>query len=317
MGKNSFRWQDNSKENENFDSIIQKLLDSSELAFNSDVSKSPYYKNIRINKFFSENQTYSIGEKNIKYNVVKYRFDKIDIKNESSLLNEDSHSENSGFIIVYEKDNKVNYIIDKYSGSLSILRNYLNYTGKEEIVDNKINVTSDFIIWLINKVYNGSNSYEPDGEETNESQISIDSVIGFKGDTDDNISKLTADGDTVMKLMSSLTFLLESKNMVFIKLKIKTTNHRSIVFKLHLNGSVNIEINNYKGKFRSEFTDEESIVFNLFLLVYLEILPILNTWYNEEKNDLNWNDHKYDEFLNTLSEDIINRIDSARFSNEP
>ncbi|MBM0775520.1 hypothetical protein [Staphylococcus epidermidis] len=314
MGKNSFRWQENPDINENLNTIIGKLLSNSEMSFNLDETKSPYYENINITKVYDKNQNYTIKEENINYNVFSYHFDKIDIKNENSLLNEDTRSENNGFIIIYEKDNKVNYIIDKYSGSLSILRNYLNYTGKEEIIDNKINVTSDFIIWLINKVYNGSNSYEPDGDETNENQISIDSVIGFKGDTDDNISKLTADGDTVMKLMSSLTFLLESKNMVFIKLKIKTLNHRSIVFKLHLNGSVNIEINNYKGKFRNEY-DDERIVFNLFLLIYLEILPILNTWYNEEKNNMQWNDDKYDEFLSTLSDDIIERIDSARSPN--
>ncbi|MCC3700808.1 hypothetical protein LLE79_11320 [Staphylococcus epidermidis] len=231
MGKNSFRWQENPDNNENLNTIIGKLLSNSEMSFNLDETKSPYYENINITKVYDKNQNYTIKEVNINYNVFSYHFDKIDIKNENSLLNEDTRSENNGFIIIYEKDNKVNYIIDKYSGSLSILRNYLNYTGKEEIIDNKINVTSDFIIWLINKVYNGSNSYEPDGDETNENQISIDSVIGFKGDTDDNISKLTADGDTVMKLMSSLTFLLESKNMVFIKLKIKTLNHRSIVFK--------------------------------------------------------------------------------------
>ena len=205
----------------------------------------------------------------------------------------------------------MNYIIDKFSGSLTILRNYLNYTGKEEIIKNKINVTSDFIIWLINKVYNGINSYELDGDETNESLISIDSIIGFKGDANDKISQLRADGDTVMKLMSSLTFLLESKEMVFIKLKISTTNHRSIVFKLDLNGSVNIEIDNYKGEFKKIYNGD-SVIYNLFLLVYLEILPTLNKWYSKEKNDLRWSDSKYNNFLNTLSKDVKKKIDLVR-----
>ncbi|MCG1295080.1 hypothetical protein K4V01_11555, partial [Staphylococcus epidermidis] len=71
MGKNSFRWQENPDNNENLNTIIGKLLSNSEMSFNLDETKSPYYENINITKVYDKNQNYTIKEENINYNVFK------------------------------------------------------------------------------------------------------------------------------------------------------------------------------------------------------------------------------------------------------
>ena len=45
MGKTSFRWQENPDNNENLNTIIDKLLSDSEMSFNLDETKSPYKYN--------------------------------------------------------------------------------------------------------------------------------------------------------------------------------------------------------------------------------------------------------------------------------
>ena len=314
----SYKWQD--KEND-YEKLKEILFDSQQHNFNNDSKNSPYYKNIIMNKKYDKDQVYSINSDEFVYNVLDFSFDKIEKKNESSLINEDLPSNVQGFVIIYKKkdrdnkdeDNKVNYIINKNSGSQNVLRNLLNYSGKQEIISNAINVSSNFIIWLIKKVYDNENKFSVNKEGSNETELTITSVIGFKGNTEDKISKVTADGNTVMKLMSSLTFLLESEDLVFIKLKVSTTNHRAIIFKLQKNGAVDIDIDNYRGSYLDGTPQSiEDLPIKLFLLIYLEIIPILNKWHAEDKDNNLWNDSVYNAFLNKLGKDLKSRIEEAR-----
>nr|WP_143861244.1 hypothetical protein [Nosocomiicoccus ampullae] len=136
--------------------------------------------------------------------------------------------------------------------------------------------------------------------------------MGFKGNSQDKVSKLTADGNTVMNLISSLTFLLESDSMEFIKIKISTDNHRSIVFKLNTNGSVNIVIDDYRGQYKKEDIKREILISKVTLLIYLEIIPALNKWYSEDKENKLWNKQEYNKFLDELSKDIKEKIDNLK-----
>lgn len=312
MSTISYKWQDGEND---YEKLKEILFDSKQHNFNINSNNSPYYKNISMNKRYDKDKIYFINNDKFVYNVLDFSFDKIEKKNESSLINEDIPSNIQGFVIIYKKgkDSKVNYIINRHSGSKSLLRNLLNYSGKEEIVSNAINVSSNFIIWLIKKVYESENKFSVNKEGSNETELTITSVIGFKGNTDDKISKITADGNTVMKLMSSLTFLLESEDLVFIKLKVSTTNHRTIIFKLQKNGAVDIDIDNYRGSYLDGTPQSiEDLPIKLFLLIYLEIIPILNKWHSEDKDNNLWNDSVYNAFLNKLGEDLKSRIEEAR-----
>lgn len=311
MNLNTSRWKDR-KEEINFEQQCINLLDIQNKSFEKDSSKRPFYSNIKVNKSFDEPNEFNINEDTITYNIFNFSYDKT-VRNTNTILpDEDNVSNVSGIIIIYEKNGDINYIIDKFSGSQTILRGLLNYSGKEEILANNVSVDSDFIIWLIQKVYNNNNTFEFENKFINEDSITIESVMGFKGNSQDKVSKLTADGNTVMNLISSLTFLLESDSMEFIKIKISTDNHRSIVFKLNINGSVNIVIDDYRGQYKKNDVESDSLISKVTLLIYLEIIPALNKWYSEDKENKVWNKEEYNKFLDELSTDIKGKIDNLK-----
>ncbi|ALJ22869.1 hypothetical protein AO203_02195 [Lactobacillus gallinarum] len=47
----------------------------------------------------------------------------------------------------------------------------------------------------------------------NDKRLEIDSIIGFKGNTEDSLNKVSATGDGIMNILSTLSFLLESSSL--------------------------------------------------------------------------------------------------------
>lgn len=95
-------------------------------------------------------------------------------------------------------------------------------------------------------------------------------------------------------------------------MKISTDNHRSIVFKLNTNGSVNIVIDDYRGQYKKNDVERDSLISKVTLLVYLEIIPALNKWYSEDKENKVWNKEEYNKFLDELSTDFKGKIDNLK-----
>ena len=73
-------------------------------------------------------------------------------------------------------------------------------------------------------------------------------------------------------IISTLAFLLESRNFNQIKLDLNYTDHSNVSLALQ-KGTVNVLMNEYSGIFEDD-TPEEKIA-KAYLLIYLEILPIL------------------------------------------
>ncbi|MGZ2417266.1 hypothetical protein ACUXJ9_001503 [Staphylococcus caledonicus] len=309
MGINTTRWKD--KENENFNKVIELLVNEEENSFNTNDETKVHYKNIVINKHSLENNIYKKENESIEFEKVDFSFTKV--RPTAALINEKSESIISGYIVAYEKKNVIYYIISRHSDSKNILRNILNYTGNKEIVDNKIAVESDFIIWLIYKFYNSLNVYSINEDNQEEQTLKIESIIGFKGDAEDEISRITTDGDTVMNLISSIAFLLESRKLTSIKLKVRFNNHQKLVFKLHINGSINIDMDEYNGDFRN--LEENERTAKILLLIYLEIMPLLSEWYEEDKSNNNWGNDVYNQFLDKLITDIEEKVNQKKSQN--
>ncbi|MCQ9293249.1 hypothetical protein NQ040_04825 [Staphylococcus cohnii] len=309
MGINTTRWKD--KENENFNKVIELLVNEEENSFNTNDETKVHYKNIVINKHSLENNIYKKESESIEFEKVDFNFTKV--RPTAALINEKSESIISGYIVAYEKKSVIYYIISRHSDSKNILRNILNYTGNKEIVDNKIAVESDFIIWLIYKFYNSLNVYSINEDNQEEQTLKIESIIGFKGDAEDEISRITTDGDTVMNLISSIAFLLESRKLTSIKLKVRFNNHQKLVFKLHINGSINIDMDEYNGDFRN--LEENERTAKILLLIYLEIMPLLSEWYEEDKSNNNWGNGVYNQFLDKLITDIEEKVNQKKSQN--
>lgn len=309
MGINTTRWKD--EENENFNKVLELLVNEEENSFNTNDETKVHYKNIVINKHSLENNSCKKESESIKFEKIDFSFTKV--RPTAALINEKSESIISGYIVAYEKKNVIYYIISRHSDSKNILRNILNYTGNKEIVDNKIAVESDFIIWLIYKFYNSLNVYSINEDNQEEQTLKIESIIGFKGDAEDEISRITTDGDTVMNLISSIAFLLESRKLTSIKLKVRFNNHQKLVFKLHINGSINIDMDEYNGDFRNLEENEKTA--KILLLIYLEIMPLLSEWYEEDKSNNNWGNGVYNQFLDKLITDIEEKVNQKKSQN--
>lgn len=253
------RWRDTVVEN--IDQAIQNLIDD---VTEEEKVTNIIWENWSIQKCFTDNQTIKLNGKDIKFNYITYAYDQVDTTNENKTARKD------GFIIVYSTGYDVNYIIDQNSYAMKLLRKLLSYNGRNELERGNFDFSNDFFSWLIYRVYNKNCNIEVFLEK--EKKLTVDTIKGIKGDTLDLQTQVTASGEAVMNIISTLAFLLESRNFNQIKLDLNYTDHSNVSLALQ-KGTVNVLMNEYSGIFEDD-TPEEKIA-KAYLLIYLEILPIL------------------------------------------
>ncbi len=289
------RWRDTVSKDINVS--IDRLIDD---VLSDDKATNITWDNWNLSKIFGVNQTISLNGKNIEYNYIKFSYDQTTLGDVSV---EDRVVSREGFIIVYTSASGINYIIDQNSSAQKLLRKLLTYNKKNEIERNSFDFSNDFLIWLIFRVYNSNYNIEisPDDKA-----LKLDAIKGFKGDTEDMQTKVSASGETVMNIISTLSFLLESSNLNQVKLDLNYTGHANISLVLQ-KGTVNALLEDYSGSFEHEDVAEQKIA-KLYLTVYLEILPLLFQEYNTDiGNDL-WNKEVYIEFIKNVGETLTEKI---------
>ena len=279
------RWSDS--ENSILDNVIERLLQIPE---DDEIGESIAYADWKINKKFDGNPKITLNNREISYNLIKYSYNQISSGNQPI---EDRTIPKNGFIVVYSNGVGIGYIISRNSDGMKLLRKMLKYSGRNEISKNSFDIKSDFFVWLISKVYTGENIIETESEMLG--NISLDTIKGFKGDTEDLLNKVSATGESVINIISTLSFLLESKNLNQIKLDLEYRNHENIELVLTNNGTVTTALERYQGEYE-EF-DEEELLAKLYLLIYIEILPLLVQAYKTDIDNDNWNSQKNIEFL--------------------
>ena len=288
------RWRDTVVEN--IDQAIQKLIDD---VTEEEKVTNIIWENWSIQKCFTDNKTIKLNGKDIKFNYITYAYDQVDTTNENKTARKD------GFIIVYSTGYDVNYIIDQNSYAMKLLRKLLSYNGRNELERGNFDFSNDFFSWLIYRVYNKNCNIEVFLEK--EKKLTVDTIKGIKGDTLDLQTQVTASGEAVMNIISTLAFLLESRNFNQIKLDLNYTDHSNESLALQ-KGTVNVLMNEYSGIFEDD-TPEEKIA-KAYLLIYLEILPILfQEYYTDIGNDV-WNEEVYKQFLKSVGETIREKIDN-------
>ena len=288
------RWRDTVVEN--IDQAIQKLIDD---VTEEEKVTNIIWENWSIQKCFTDNKTIKLNGKDIKFNYITYAYDQVDTTNENKTARKD------GFIIVYSTGYDVNYIIDQNSYAMKLLRKFLSYNGRNELDRGNFDFSNDFFSWLIYRVYNKNCNIEVFLEK--EKKLTVDTIKGIKGDTLDLQTQVTASGEAVMNIISTLAFLLESRNFNQIKLDLNYTDHSNVSLALQ-KGTVNVLMNEYSGIFEDD-TPEEKIA-KAYLLIYLEILPILFQEYYTDIGNGVWNEEVYKQFLKSVGETIREKIDN-------
>lgn len=90
-----------------------------------------------------------------------------------------------------------------------------------------------------------------------------------------------------------------------IKLDLQYAGHENIGLILK-NNSVSIDFKSYHGIFESD--EQDNVLAKLYLLVYLEILPIIEQEYQSNNDDGIWNKKTYIDFMNTVAQNISEKI---------
>ncbi len=258
------------------------------------------WDNWQLSKTYSETQTMILNGRNITFNYIQYSYDQI---TSGTRPVEDRTVKKSGFIIAYHNGISINYIIDRNSNAQKMLRKLLSYTGKNEVEKNTYDFSTDFFVWLISKVFNSDNIIESDND--NLSNLQLESIKGFRGNTEDSQTKVSADGESVMNIISTLSFLLESSRLNQIKLDLSYAEHENISLLLN-KGVVSIDLKSYQGSF--EHVEETTKIAKLYLLVYLELLPILEQEYQSDIVNNIWGQQEYINFMNNVAAKLTDKI---------
>lgn len=289
------RWKDN--QTTSLDMSIKLLMDA---VVNDEKTSTISWDNWRFDKAFDDNQNIILNGRNITYNLINYSYDQI---SSGSRPIEDRTIRKAGFVIAYYNGISVNYIIEQNSNAQRMLRKLLSYTGKNNIEKNTYDFDTDFLVWLISKVYNSDNFIESNNE--NLYDLHLDSIKGFRGDTEDSQTTVSATGESVMNIISTLSFLLESKRFNQIKLELSCAGHENISLILKKE-TVSVDIKLYQGVYEKE--SEDSLTAKLYLLVYLEILPILEQEYQSSKLNNSWGDDVYIQFMKNVAQNLEDKI---------
>lgn len=283
---------------------VENLLDSEhpdEISENGN-----QYLNWKIQKMFDSDKTDTFYDRSITYNYYTFSVDQIPSGAETI---DDGMYRKNGFVIVYLDSGKVRYIISRNTYAQTFLRKMLFYTGKGEIVASALNFTGDIFVWLISKVYEKDNIFSSENEALGD--LTIDSIKGFKGDTEDFLAKVSVSGESVMNIISTLSFLVESRNLNQITIALSYLKHSNIEISLNNRNTLGFNDEEYLGELMQK--KHEELVALCLLLLYTEILPIILQKYQSDIDSNFWGQGKCVSFLERVADDLSEKV-SARIN---
>lgn len=289
------------------ESTIDKVINNIEqgkLDDNEDGIKQSYTTNWKVEKRYEITQSANFMGEDIQYNIFDFSFQKM-TKQTGDVSN------HKGFCIIYTRRNNVYYICSRNWDSQTILRKLLGYTGREEIVSNSFEIKNDFIYWMIFKVYSQDNNLEIDGENR---KLRIEDIKAFTGDSVDMLTRVSADGESVLNTLSTLAFLLERGKIDSVVVDINYTEedgtkHESLEVVLNTSNYPSLDIDTYIGDYdKAEFKDYKEGL--LYLLLFLELLTDLTQVYMEEIDNGLWGEEIYKEFILAVADDVKEKATS-------
>lgn len=283
---------------------VSEKINKNKAKFDTNNDSALNYKNLAVTE--SDIFEIQIEDKDIQYKVINISYDTIYPGTTDITLRTQNHK---AIIVVYKFLNKIYYITNLNSKAQFILRRMLGYTGKKEIENMNIDLPSGVFMWLIQKVFTENNEFTISGIDQADEKIIIDSIVGLRGETQDE-NKLQAEGDTVLNLLTVLSFILESDKLRQLIFNAECVGHENIPIRLNDKGYVSINSEDYDGIFEDFDTNKKKAA--ILLLVYNGILPHLIESYYEEKSDSSWNKEKRNNFLDEIQNSLITRLETRK-----
>ncbi|MEB2861211.1 hypothetical protein SJH87_11280 [Staphylococcus sp. GCP4] len=297
------RWK-NEKEN-NYEKNIDSLMDYKSIKEQNEGKKS-YYQNFKVNKLFENTKEIELANENTKFDFFEVEYEKV----REGIDPIEERTDKMRFeLLVYNNKGTTKYIINRSSEAMYFIRKLLKYKGQREISDLKVKVDSDFFLWLIYKIYKEDNIFKVTyGKDEND--IALTNIKFLKGISIDN-NNVTSQGNTVLNLISTLSFVLEKGKIKQLVLCVSYGEHENIEIRLETNGAIGIgDIKEYDGIFeKDEINLRQSKV---LLLIYNEILPMITDYYNTDIKDKKWDSKTKVAFLQEIKEEITDRIEQMK-----
>lgn len=157
-------------------------------------------------------------------------------------------------------------------------------------------------MWIVSKAYSNENkiSIEPF------SNLVLKKIVELKGKTDDEVNQIEAKGETVLKLLSTLSFILESSAYKSADIQLTYGPYNNLIIRLFCATRISFDTSRYSGKY--EGMGEYECNDRLSILIYTELLPMLLKYYNQEVKSNAWTKDKKVEFLQKIAEDVKEKI---------
>lgn len=302
--KRTTRWK-NDKEN-SFEKNIENLIDFNSIIDDLDKGTKTYHQNFKVKKIFEKNQEVSLADEKTYFNKFDVTYERVRSGIEPI---EERTDKQSLELLAYNNRGTTKFIINKNTDAMFFIRKLLKYKGQKEISNLNIVLENDFFLWLLYKLYIKDNVFSVE-IANEEKELTLRNIKFFKGTSLDNNS-VTSKGNTVLNLISTLSFVLEKGKIDQLVLCVAYHNHENIEIRLQTDGLIGIEdLNKYDGIYENEHIELQQS--KLILLIYNEIIPNLLEYYRSEIQGGKWEHKRKVGFLDKIKKDITNRIDQMK-----
>ncbi|MBO0457536.1 hypothetical protein JZO77_12425 [Enterococcus hulanensis] len=258
---------------------------------------------VNVDKFFDDNQIFEIDGKTVTYNYFFYQHEYLKKYEKNNPLREKRVGSYSANIIIFNYNNKNNYIVNKgYNNTtLGKLRELVGYSGKLEISEQRIHgIKTDLFIWMIHHLLDNPKEYFDEIATTK-----VESVIGFRGETDDKLAEISGSGEKIMEMLTTLLFLFENQNISKVETTIFRKNER---FKLTLGEKsfVDIDFNSYEGD--DFFGIREENLSKIAIKVFVDVVPSIILFFSNELDQKKWSEKKEEMFFRSVGRELSKKI---------
>lgn len=300
---NTTRWINNDSSITNVDDAISKIISKNGQEILSRNDNGVDFHDVSVNKVFEETQVGTYLDSTVNFNSVQGRFEKI---------RADEPVDTNFFVIVYqvESSGKIYFIINRNTDARRILRSFLDFSGREEVTNYNVELNSNMLLYFVYRVFEGQSNFTYTLASAEDLQVSVKNLTGIKGATETS-NKLSADGTTISKLISTLSLLLEVKELQQVRLDTSMLQHESINISLNDSGLISIDSTDYVGILENEPNQEKQT--RLLLHVYLVVLPVILNEYTDA-SDEDWGAEEISNFMKKIKEQLVNKIDQFDFT---
>ena len=251
-------------------------------------------------KYSEDSSVININNRNIEYNSVEFSFMQVRSGQESNPVFNERIKVVSGNIVIYSDGGSVQYLINRARGSvaLSLLRK-LNSSERNKVIEaQKFDFSEDLIFWIISRFMNNQNELDEN------SHLSIEQIIGFKGEGQEKQAVLSGSGNQVMNLLGTLAFLAEMDSIKQVGLRFDVSGDKFEIVLYSDNSQLDVIIDNYVGNYMFEQVEERRA--KVLISIFMSLLPNVIDAY---KNDDDWKNNGQAEFVRNIVSRAKNRMD--------